>query len=287
MLTDHLGTVRDLVNNGGSVVNHFTYDSFGKVLSATPGGVDTRYKFTGRELDAETGLYYYRARYFDANVGRFIGQDPIGFSAGDNNLYRYVGNSPLMATDPSGKYKVLIEYDEIAKIGHHARIVFERKNGLRIVYEASPLKQGSQNAIGNILGSAGTSGFLIPEPNTFGKPKYNPHPQYLTQLVYEDKECENDQTIELPIRNTFLALLTAKIDYSSLYRNSNSAAFQALENTFLENNIPGKARPQPKGKLWVPAWEINPFTGRVSPFAVPRDYSRTKKGTPIRSQPVY
>jgi RHS repeat-associated protein len=102
MLTDHLGTVRDLVNNSGSVVNHFTYDSFGKVLSAMPGGVDTRYKFTGREFDGETGLYYYRARYFDANVGRFIGQDPISFSAGDSNLYRYVGNSPLMATDPSG-----------------------------------------------------------------------------------------------------------------------------------------------------------------------------------------
>jgi RHS repeat-associated protein len=101
MLTDHLGTVRDLVNNSGSVVNHFTYDSFGKVLT-TSGTVDTRYKYTGRELDAETGLYYYRARYFDANVGRFIGQDPIGFSAGDSNLYRYVFNSPLNNSDPSG-----------------------------------------------------------------------------------------------------------------------------------------------------------------------------------------
>jgi RHS repeat-associated protein len=81
------------------------YDSFGKVLT-TSGTVDTRYKYTGRELDAETGLYYYRARYFDANVGRFIGQDPIGFSAGDSNLYRYVGNSPLNATDPSGEFRV-------------------------------------------------------------------------------------------------------------------------------------------------------------------------------------
>ena len=106
MLTDHLGTVRDLVNNSGSVVNHFTYNSFGQVLNSTAGGVDTRYKYMGREFDAETGLYYYRARYFDASVGKFIGQDPIGFSAGDSNLYRYVGNSPLMATDPSGKVKI-------------------------------------------------------------------------------------------------------------------------------------------------------------------------------------
>jgi len=102
MLTDHLGTVRDLVNNSGTVVNHFTYDSLGQVLNSTPEGVDTRYKYTGREFDAETGLYYYRARYFDASVGRFIGQDPIGFSAGDSNLYRYVFNSALDSTDPSG-----------------------------------------------------------------------------------------------------------------------------------------------------------------------------------------
>jgi RHS repeat-associated protein len=103
MLTDQLGSVRDLVSNAGTVVGHFTYDSFGQVMSAT-GAVDSRYKFTGRELDSETGLYYYRARYYDARVGRFIGQDPIGFEAGDANLYRYVGNSPLNATDPSGLY---------------------------------------------------------------------------------------------------------------------------------------------------------------------------------------
>ncbi|UBF30100.1 DUF2778 domain-containing protein (plasmid) [Kovacikia minuta CCNUW1] len=101
LLGDNQGSVRDLVNNSGSVVNHFTYDSFGNVLSST-GTVDTRYKYTGRELDGETGLYYYRARYYDAGVGRFIGQDPLGFGAKDNNLYRYVGNCPSNHTDPSG-----------------------------------------------------------------------------------------------------------------------------------------------------------------------------------------
>ena len=106
MLTDQLGSVRDLVSNAGAVVGHFTYDSFGQVVSAaSTGTVDSRYKFTGRELDSETGLYYYRARYYDSRVGKFIGQDPIGFRAGDRNLYRYVGNGPLDATDPSGRLK--------------------------------------------------------------------------------------------------------------------------------------------------------------------------------------
>ncbi|MBN2653812.1 MAG: RHS repeat-associated core domain-containing protein [Nitrospirae bacterium] len=53
------------------------------------------YAFTGREYDQETGLYNYRARYYDVNTGRFVSKDPIGFSAGDVNLYRYVGNNPV------------------------------------------------------------------------------------------------------------------------------------------------------------------------------------------------
>ncbi|MGB8688108.1 MAG: RHS repeat-associated core domain-containing protein, partial [Microcoleus sp.] len=58
---------------------------------------------TGRELDSETGNYYYNSRYYDPQVGRFISEDTIGFGGGDANLYRYVGNSPTNYTDPSGE----------------------------------------------------------------------------------------------------------------------------------------------------------------------------------------
>jgi RHS repeat-associated protein len=101
-LADRLGTVSDLVDNSGSVVNHITYDSFGQVVSQTNSGVVFRYGYTGRDLDNETGLNYYRARYYDPIVGRFISEDPIGFTAGDANLYRYVGNNSVNATDPTG-----------------------------------------------------------------------------------------------------------------------------------------------------------------------------------------
>lgn len=57
--------------------------------------------FTGREWDPETGLYYYRARYYDAKVGRFISEDPIGFDGGVN-LYAYVYDNPVIFTDPTG-----------------------------------------------------------------------------------------------------------------------------------------------------------------------------------------
>ncbi|MBM3273194.1 RHS repeat-associated core domain-containing protein, partial [Candidatus Kaiserbacteria bacterium] len=101
-LADNQGTIRDLVDETGSVLNHIKYDSFGKVTSETNGAVDFLFAYTGRERDEETGLYYYRARFFDPLTGRFISEDPLGFAAGDANVNRYVGNHPNLSTDPMG-----------------------------------------------------------------------------------------------------------------------------------------------------------------------------------------
>jgi RHS repeat-associated protein len=57
--------------------------------------------FTGREWDPEIGLYYYRARYYDPHLGRFISEDPIGFRGGEN-FYAYVGGNPVSQKDPLG-----------------------------------------------------------------------------------------------------------------------------------------------------------------------------------------
>jgi RHS repeat-associated protein len=103
-LADQLGSIDVLINAQGVIVDQRTYDSFGNTLNQLDPTVKFRFGYTGRESDPETGLYYYRARYFDANVGRFISTDPIGFEAGDSNLYRYVNNSPTLATDPTGEW---------------------------------------------------------------------------------------------------------------------------------------------------------------------------------------
>jgi RHS repeat-associated protein len=100
-LADHQGTIKDVLDNAGTVIDHITYDSFGRIINQT-NPIELRFAYTGREWDGETGQYYYRARYYDPSVGRFISEDPISFGGGDSNLSRYVGNTASYVTDPSG-----------------------------------------------------------------------------------------------------------------------------------------------------------------------------------------
>jgi RHS repeat-associated protein len=119
--------VRALVDNTGVIRNRYEYDAFGGLNSAMAGATDdSRYRYTGREFDAETGLYYYRARYFDTNSGRFIGQDPIGFASGDgSNLYSYVKNRPVDRVDPLGLFGVVEDQTRA--------ITYEDRNGQHLV----------------------------------------------------------------------------------------------------------------------------------------------------------
>jgi RHS repeat-associated protein len=97
---DGLGSVTSLSSAAGSIVNTYTYDSFGK-LTASTGSLVNPFQYTARESDSETGLYYYRARYYDPAVGRFVGEDPIAFNGG-NNFYAFVENDPSNLNDPFG-----------------------------------------------------------------------------------------------------------------------------------------------------------------------------------------
>jgi len=98
--TDDLGSTVALSDDSGSVTTRYSYGPFG---STTVTGTSTNpFQFTGRENDG-TGLYYYRARYYSPSRSRFLSEDPIGFDAGDPNLYAYVLNSPTNLVDPSGE----------------------------------------------------------------------------------------------------------------------------------------------------------------------------------------
>jgi RHS repeat-associated protein len=109
---DALGSVTSLSNPAGVAVNTYSYDSFGN-LTTSAGTIMNHFKYTGREFDTETGLNFYRARYYSNATGRFVSEDPIGFEGG-NDFYAYVRNNPTLWIDPLGL--VSCTYDVI---GHH------------------------------------------------------------------------------------------------------------------------------------------------------------------------
>ena len=82
---DQVNSVSELTNHNGDIVQQLTYGPFGESLSDT-GTSHNSLRYTGRELDSASGLYYYRARYYDPELGRFISEDPIGFQGGINFL---------------------------------------------------------------------------------------------------------------------------------------------------------------------------------------------------------
>ena len=111
-LRDRIGNITEVTNFVGDVVQRYVYDVFGKITIFDGDGnqitassekyLENPFTFTGREYDRETGLYYYRARYYNPETGRFLSADPIGFAALDFNLYRYVNNNPINIIDPFG-----------------------------------------------------------------------------------------------------------------------------------------------------------------------------------------
>ena len=97
---DHLDSTRVVTDEAGAPGESTVYRASGDA----PAG-DTKYRYTSKELDVETGLYFYGARYYNALLGRFISPDPVPPSAGDPqtlNRYAYARNNPIFFHDPSG-----------------------------------------------------------------------------------------------------------------------------------------------------------------------------------------
>jgi RHS repeat-associated protein len=113
-LTDGLGSITSIIDHSESQANTYLYDSYGSVIQKTE-SVSNPYGYTGRRLDDESGLMYYRARYYSPDIGRFITADPIGFLAGIN-LYTYSSNNPISYTDPTGKLAILAFLGVVAGI---------------------------------------------------------------------------------------------------------------------------------------------------------------------------
>jgi RHS repeat-associated protein len=106
---DGLGSITEITDE------RYEYDVYGAVtifdgsgITLTASAIGNPYLFTARRYDPESGNYYYRARYYSPSLGRFLSQGPLGFDAGDYNLYRYAFNSPTNLTDPSGESVIVV-----------------------------------------------------------------------------------------------------------------------------------------------------------------------------------
>jgi RHS repeat-associated protein len=108
-IRNHNNSVMALIDETGNTVESYTYTAYGEVTVFDSNGneldesaLGNRYTFQGREIDWSTGLYNFRARWYDAETGRWLSKDPIGINGGLNQ-YVFCGNNPVMFGDPSGR----------------------------------------------------------------------------------------------------------------------------------------------------------------------------------------
>ena len=102
LLTDALGSTLALTDGAGAVQTSYSYEPYGKTTVSGTASSNS-FEYTGRENDS-TGLYFYRARYYNPGLQRFVSEDPIGLAAGPN-VYGYVGGNPVSYRDPRGLQK--------------------------------------------------------------------------------------------------------------------------------------------------------------------------------------
>ncbi|MBK6698368.1 MAG: RHS repeat-associated core domain-containing protein [Saprospiraceae bacterium] len=125
---DHIGSSTYLTDEDGNPYQFILYLPFGESMAEQKaGGYSTKYRFTGKEVDDETGLYYFGARYYDPRISLWYGVDPQAEDAPDWNPYRYGFNNPIRMIDPDGLFETEAEAKAYAK-EHKIKTGFFRNN---------------------------------------------------------------------------------------------------------------------------------------------------------------
>jgi len=119
------GSVVLVTDAAGATIETHTYSPYGDSGDADTG---FPFRFTGQKLDPETGLYFYKARYYDPELGRFLETDPVGY-ADQMNMYGYVGNDPLNGTDPYGEVIVKVYDPDQASVDSHVSVAYVDTDG--------------------------------------------------------------------------------------------------------------------------------------------------------------
>lgn len=135
---DGINSVVATSTQGGAIAGAQLFDAWGNMVQSS--GSIAQYGYTGREPDA-SGLIYYRARYYDPTIGRFISRDPAGMPDGVNQ-YAYANNNPVNFTDPSG----LVRWGDAFRAG------------------VNLVSNGAGIFVGSVITAAGAGLLAAPEP---------------------------------------------------------------------------------------------------------------------------
>ncbi|TGK17622.1 RHS repeat-associated core domain-containing protein [Leptospira stimsonii] len=204
---NHLGSITMATNgagkpiSGGSAVgtSYVSYKPYGEILRTDSYGPDAfRYKYAGQEEDKETGLLFYKSRYYDPNVGRFLQADSVvnARSLSGSNLYMYVDGNPMQYNDPTGNNAWIHMLNRI--IGHMIGKHFGDKDiskristgnilkgiGKVVFVPNSFYKQFENKMLGNMLGSGKVNNWV----------KQNINFQNVSEQVMNSLACNGTTT---------------------------------------------------------------------------------------------
>ena len=120
---DMIGNTVALTDNSGNVTDQYAYsiDPYGFSITSQ-GSTENPFKFVGRYgvMDEGNNIYFMRARYYDAETGRFLNEDPLGFEGGDLDLYVYVNDNPITGIDPEGLFEWWNKIKKASKVATNA-----------------------------------------------------------------------------------------------------------------------------------------------------------------------
>ncbi len=161
-LKNHLGNISVILNSNGGVDSYNNYYPFGMQMPGTStttmnlsGSADGRYKFSSKELDAETSLYYFGARYYDPWSGRWMSVDPLANKYPGWSPYNYVEDDPVLIVDPNGKGGIIQDLMNLLQ-------PLESAFGMNNPPQGAQQQEDQTTQAGQVLTSAGEAAGKLP-----------------------------------------------------------------------------------------------------------------------------
>lgn len=121
--SDHVGSTSYITNPAGDINQFISYMPFGETFAEQHSGWDSPYKFNAKEIDSETGLYYYGARYYDPKTSTWLSVDPKLDKYPGYSPYNFTLNNPVIYSDPDGKDIIVLRHSKGANNAGHAAVL--------------------------------------------------------------------------------------------------------------------------------------------------------------------